>query len=108
MGSNVDHGERESLRRSSGSLSSSLSLREGILTTGGVFATATYFSDVCLLSLLAVFATILAVGLGWAIARRMHALVFLIVCHKKVPYFLVSCRFILKLTNPAVKERPDS
>jgi hypothetical protein len=53
-----------------------------ISTTGVVFATATYFGDVSLLSFLAVFATILAVWLGRAIARRMDALVFLIVCHE--------------------------
>ena len=48
-----------------------------------MLATATYFNDPRLLGLLAVFATILAIGLGRAIAGGMHAFDFLVLCHKK-------------------------
>jgi len=54
-----------------------------ISATGVVLAAATYFNDPCLLGLLAVFATILATGLGRAIAGGMHAFDFLVLCHKK-------------------------
>jgi len=59
-----------------------------VLAASIVLATATYFRDPSFLGLLAVFTTILAIGLGRAIAGGMHTLVFLVLCHKKYLVFL--------------------
>jgi hypothetical protein len=70
-----------------------------------VFATATYFQDMRLLGVLAVFATILAVLLTRAIAGGMRAFISFVLCHKTSPLsgkFVP--RFILKLKTPAVKD----
>ena len=48
-----------------------------------MLATATYFNNPRFLGLLAVFATILAIGLGRAVAGGMRTFIFLVLCHKK-------------------------
>jgi hypothetical protein len=52
-----------------------------LLPTSVVLATTTYFHHTSLLGIFAVFAAILAIGLGRTIAGRMRAFAFLI-CHK--------------------------
>lgn len=55
------------------------------LSTAVVLAITPYFHHVRLLSLFAVFATILAVFFGRAIAGGMRALIFIIVGHNSTP-----------------------
>jgi hypothetical protein len=52
------------------------------LATAGVLTAATYLQDMRLLSVLAVFATILASFFRGTITRRMRTLIlFLVICH---------------------------
>ena len=78
-----NHGRRESLTEISGVLRSSFYLKSSISATGVMLATATYFNNPRFLGLLAVFATILAIGLGRAVAGGMRTFIFLVLCHKK-------------------------
>jgi len=63
-------------------------LPESWLSTGIVLATTAYFQHMCFLGILAVFATILAVLGGRAIAGWMRALIFRGLCHKNYLAFL--------------------
>ena len=70
-------GERAGVKRTAGGSCSAL--LSGLAAV--VLAIATYFHHVRLLGLFTILATILAVFLGRAIARRMRACIFLVLGH---------------------------